>query len=222
VTALPDIAVRVRERHLTYLSEAKLRSLFAVIARLKAERVPGDFLEFGVALGGSAICIASELDGGRRFFGFDVFGMIPAPSLRDGAKPNARYEVIKGGQSNGIGGETYYGYMPELLETVKTNLAAFGLAIDGGRINLVKGPYSETLSTPAQYRIALAHIDCDWYDSVWACLRYVQDALVPGGAVIADDYNDWEGAKTAVDEFCASRPDVALVRTSPHGVIIRR
>jgi hypothetical protein len=50
--------------------------------------ITGNFLEFGIALGGSAICLASEIGDGRRFLGFDVFGTIPPPSERDGEAPN--------------------------------------------------------------------------------------------------------------------------------------
>ncbi|WP_352750147.1 hypothetical protein [Mesorhizobium sp. M0701] len=51
------------------------------------EKVPGDFIEYGIALGGSAIYIASELDGDRHFHGYDVFGMIPSPTEQDDENP---------------------------------------------------------------------------------------------------------------------------------------
>ena len=52
------------------------------IGRVAARGVAGDFVECGVALGGAAACIASQLDGARRFLGFDLFGVIPAPASR--------------------------------------------------------------------------------------------------------------------------------------------
>lgn len=218
---IPDIAKRVRRRHLTYLSAPKFRSLFAEIARVKVEGVAGDFVEFGVALGGSAICIASQLDDNRNFHGFDVFGMIPPPGEMDGAEPHARYDVIKSGRSTGIGGETYYGYNRDLLETVKSNFAAFNLPVDGNRIRFVRGLYEKTLSGRAGFPIAFAHIDCDWYESVRICLNHLNENLSPGGAAVLDDYNDWDGCKTAVDEFCSSRTEFVMVRSKPHAVIVR-
>jgi asparagine synthase (glutamine-hydrolysing) len=55
--------------------------------------------------------------------------------------------------------------------------------------------------------IALAHIDCDWYDPVRFCLHAVADKVSEGGIVIIDDYNDWGGCRKAVDEFIAERSD---------------
>lgn len=87
--AVPDIAQRVVAERLTYLSAAKLESLFACVRSVKQSGVVGDFLEFGVALGGSAICLASELDPSRRFVGFDLFGMIPPVGQGRSAFPGA-------------------------------------------------------------------------------------------------------------------------------------
>ena len=68
------IGREVRDRKLTYLSPKKLRSLLNAVDAVTLGEVPGDFLEFGVALGGSGICLASRLEPGRRYLGFDVFG----------------------------------------------------------------------------------------------------------------------------------------------------
>ena len=39
--------------------------------------VHGDFVEAGIALGGSAIVLARLMGADRRFHGYDVFGMDP-------------------------------------------------------------------------------------------------------------------------------------------------
>jgi hypothetical protein len=90
-----ETASKVKEKNLTYLGDDKLESMSSCISSIKMNGVPGDFVEFGIALGGSGICIATELDNGRRFIGFDVFGMIPPPSNKDGPGPNERYEAIR-------------------------------------------------------------------------------------------------------------------------------
>src|SRR5690349_12682384 len=118
---LSPVAEKIRGRRLTYLSPAKLESLYSAITLIKAENITGDFLDFGLALGGSGICIASELDRQRRFFGFDIFGMIPPPSAKDGEAADERYKVILAGQTNGIAGDTYYGYIESLYEVVRKN-----------------------------------------------------------------------------------------------------
>lgn len=50
-------------------------------------------------------------------------------------------------------------------------------------------------------KIALLHIDGDWYASVKVCLEELYDAVVPGGFILFDDYGYWPGCKRAVDEF---------------------
>ena len=217
-----EISARVRHAGLTYLTQNKLDSMEACLQSLKLQDVPGDFLEFGVALGGSAICIASELDDAvRSFIGLDVFGMIPPPSEKDGASPNERYKTIKAGKSQGIGGQKYYGYVDNLKEVVIANLTKFDLTVDGDRIRLVQGLYEDTIPTLPELQIAFCHIDCDWYDPVRLCLNYAAKRLSTGGFIILDDYNDWPGCKKATDEFMAQCPWLTMVRTLPHAVLTR-
>lgn len=100
------LAREVRRRNLTYLTPAKLRTLETMLEQVADQGVEGDFLEFGVALGGSALLIASRLDGERAFHGCDVFGMIPPPGWHDDERSWPRYQVIESGKSVGIGGDT--------------------------------------------------------------------------------------------------------------------
>jgi asparagine synthase (glutamine-hydrolysing) len=217
-----DIASKVRQRNLTYLGVDRFESMNSCLQSIKQRKIPGDFLEFGIALGGSAICIASELDRDRRFVGFDVFGMIPPPGEKDGLGPNERYETIKTGRSAGIGGDPYYGYVDNLLSMVVKNFAEFGLAVDGDKISFVPGLYETTLPRQPERAIAFAHIDCDWYEPVMACLAYVAPRLSPGGVIILDDYHDWPGCRRACDEFRAGRSDLEIIRERPHCVLRKR
>jgi hypothetical protein len=72
-------------------------------------------------------------------------------------------------------------------------------------VHLVKGLFQQTLPATDIPRIALLHIDGDWYDSVKVCLEHLYDRVVPGGIIQFDDYGYWQGAKKAVDEFFARR-----------------
>lgn len=215
------VARRVRALNLTYLGDDRLGSINACLQAVKAAGVEGDFLEFGLALGGSGICIASELDAGRAFVGLDVFGMIPPPGEKDGPVPGERYGVIASGQSTGIGGGKYYGYVDNLKDVVTANFAAFDLAVDGETIRFVEGLYQDTVPTLPPMRIAFAHIDCDWYEPVMLCLEYIVPRLSVGGFVVVDDYNDWPGCRRATDEFRAAHPELALIRTAPHAVLTK-
>jgi O-methyltransferase len=203
-----DAATRaVRDEGLTYLTVEKLLRLEKLIGRVKASKIPGDFVEFGVALGGTAIILARHAAGERSFHGFDVFGMIPPPtSEKDDAASRERYDVIRSGKSEGINGETYYGYRKDLLGDVKDSFLRHGLAVDGDRIALHKGLFEDTLPKVPIGAIALAHVDCDWYDPVSYCLRTIAPRMSVSGAILLDDYNDYGGARAAVDDFCREYP----------------
>jgi len=201
----------VLKDRLTYLSLEKLRRLENSLSTVDRDRVPGDVLEFGVALGGSAIILAAHACNGRHFHGFDVFGLIPPPtSEKDDEKSKERYEVIRSGRSSGIGGDGYYGYRDRLYEDVKASFAKHHRPVDGHTIQLHKGLFEDTWPEIAVDRIAFAHIDCDWYDPVRYCLESVADKLSPGGIILIDDYNDYGGARTAVDEFISKRAEFAF------------
>ena len=47
----------------------------------------------------------------------------------------------------------------------------------------------------------MAHIDCDWYESVKLSLEQITPNLVKGGYLIIDDYYRYSGCTTAVDEY---------------------
>lgn len=219
---LSPIARKVLARELTYLSARKLHSLERCAREMNRRDVPGDFVECGVALGGSTIVLASYVTGGRRLEGYDVFGMIPAPSERDDPHSHHRYEVIRSGQSTGIGDGRYYGYIDSLYDVVVANFREFGFAVDGRTILLHQGLFEDTMRFPAAQKIALAHIDCDWHDAVEFCLETVYRNLSPGGVIILDDYKDYGGCRVATDAFLAAQPDMQLRSTRGNAVLCRR
>lgn len=209
VARLDPVSRAVLRDRLTYLSLEKLQRIAR--AQRETRRLAGDVVEFGVALGGSGIILASRLAAGSRFLGFDVFAMIPPPtSDKDDAKSKQRYETIRSGQSQGIGDDEYYGYRTDLLADVKAAFARHGVPVDDRRVILVKGLFEDSWPAAAPDRIALVHIDCDWYDPVKFCLEAVADRLSPGGIMVIDDYNDYGGCRTAVDEFIAARSDYRM------------
>lgn len=216
---MPRIARQVRAKRLTYLTDERFVSLAGEIDRIKRTDVPGDFYELGIALGGSAIFLASQLDGARRFKGFDVFGMIPPPTERDEEDTHARYKVISEQKSTGIRGDKYYGYVENLYDKVVGSFSEFSLDVDGERISLHKGLFQDTLRFGPDDRIALAHIDCDWFDPVHYCVSTISPALSVGGAIIIDDYNDYAGCRKAVDLCLEQDKSLVMEKRFPHAVI---
>lgn len=219
---LGRMARQVRAEGLTYLSEAKFDRLRAEIVRLRRDAVAGDFVEFGLALGGSGLVLArAARDQGRAFAGYDVFGMIPPPtSDKDDSRSRERYEVIRSGKAKGLRGGEYYGYVDDLYDRVTATFARYGLPPDGNRLRLVRGLFENSWPETPVERVALAHLDCDWYDPVKYCLHAVADRVSPGGVIVLDDYNDYGGCRTATDEFLAQRPDYR--RIDGANLILRR
>ena len=192
----------VRARHLTYLTAEALWDLALGVREVEAQGIPGVIVEAGCALGGSSIVLARSKKAGRELLVFDVFGRIPPPSDKDGKDVWDRYQLIEAGKSTGIQGDAYYGYQEDLLGRVRQSFAEFGLPVDSERVRLIQGLYSETLRLDGP--VALAHIDCDWYESVLDCLREIEPRLVVSGRLVIDDYDKWSGCRRAIDEYFAS------------------
>ena len=218
---VPAVAREVQRRHLTYLTEAKFLSLRDAIRevrrRKRAGRLPGVWRR------ARRLRRLSGVGDSRAtpFRGYDVFGMIPAPGEHDDEPSKQRYEVIRSGRSKGIGGDPYYGYEQNLYSRVCATFESFGYPVDGVKVVLYPGLFEQTVRFEPGDQVALAHIDCDWYDPVRLCLERTADVLHPGGFLILDDYNDYGGCRKAADEFLVADPRFELVRTSPHAVLRR-
>lgn len=190
-----SVARAVKRENLTYLPFERLATLERE-ARRVLKNVPGDFVEFGLALGGSSIVLAKTCVPRRRFHGFDVFGMIPPPtSPKDDDVGRRRYATIASGKSEGIGGETYYGYRKDLHGEVVEAFSRYGLTVDDDAIHLYPGLFQESWPRACIDRIALAHIDCDWYDPVRFCLEPLWTRSLPKARLSLTTTRTTAGAK---------------------------
>lgn len=145
---------------------------------------PGNFVEVGVYMGGSAqhlYDVAREQ--GRQIYLFDTFcGMPHCDPERD------RHPV-------GDFGDVH---LP-------------GLQAAMPEAHFCVGVFPATLVETGP--IALAHIDCDQYQSVRDCIVHLVPRMVAGGLMIFDDYVDLLGARQAVNEMLGA----AAVTMSPQG-----
>jgi len=193
----------VRAEKLTYLKTGMLEDLAAGVLRLERDGVGGLVVEAGAARGGSAIVLAAAKSPDRPMKVYDVFGMIPPPSDRDGADVHRRYETISAGGAKGPGGETYYGYRDDLYHEVEASFARHGVPVQEHDVELVRGLFEDTIRLDEP--VALAHLDGDWYESTMTCLTRIAPLLVSGGRIVLDDYYTWSGCRRAVDEYFAGR-----------------
>ncbi len=176
-------------RPYTMVSYPRLRALYNAVSCVVREDVPGDLVECGTARGGSAALMglaSKRMASKRTLWVYDTFEGLPPPTHDD---PD--YEIARDlvGECRGS------------LEEVTGLLRR--LEIEPFRC--VKGLFDDTLPTAEVQRIAVLHIDADWYRSVMTCLETLWDRVSPGGVIQIDDYGHWAGARKAVDEFFARR-----------------
>ena len=191
-------------RPYTMLNHSRARALYDGVCEVVARDIPGDIVECGVARGGSAALMALTLrsrcdaarfsSDSRKILAFDTFEGLPPPTADDPDYEIARHWT---GQCRGEEAEVH---------------ALFGGLGVADITECIKGTFQETLPRWQGGRIALLHLDGDWYDSIRVCLEHLWDRVSPGGIVQIDDYGAWAGARKAVDEFVSARNITAPLR----------
>lgn len=214
-----SVVTRVIREKLTYLEEPALHLLWRQVREIEQLGLEGCIIETGCALGGSALVLGAGKLPRRPMYLYDTFGLIPPPSDRDGEDVHQRYKVIVSGASEGISGDTYYGYRPDLLSQVKETFRRYGMPPDSHAVTFVQGRYEDTLYPGSP--IALAHIDCDWYESVNVSLERIVPQLAAGGRIIIDDYFAYSGCRTAVWDFFRNRQNEFVFRYGTRLIIER-
>ena len=207
----PGVARAVVDRRLTYLTWRRLQSLERACREIG--EVPGDVVECGVGLGGSGVVLACLTR--RPYHGYDVFGMAPPPGASDALDAHARYRQLARGRGQGPGGDPYFGYRRDLLGAVEATFESFGVR----DARLYQGHFADTLRPQAP--VALAHVDCEWHDSVALALERLEPWLGPGAIVVVDDYFAFSGVRVATDAFLAAHPDFEPLRAPEH-LVLRR
>lgn len=148
--------------------------------------VPGEFWECGVHRGKTSVVLRNLLrDTGRTLRLFDTFAGRPA---------KGRYDT---GRS--------------LTSFDDTSLAAVQALLPEPFVAWHPGLIPETFAGLEDARIAFAYVDLDLYSSTRDALAFIRPRLVPGGAIVVDDYDDptWPGVTVAVDALGAAVARIA-------------
>jgi hypothetical protein len=181
----------------TMCSTARLRGLYQAVQYVVSRNIEGDVVECGTARGGSAALMGltlNQLHSDRMLWVFDSFEGLPPPSKANPDYESAKYWTGK-----------CRGELPEV-----ENLFRRCSILE--RSQLIKGLFQDTLSIARVNKIAVLHIDGDWYESVKVCLDYLYDCVTPGGVIQIDDYGHWAGARQAVSEFFQKRCIIPKLR----------
>jgi O-methyltransferase len=169
----------------------RLKNLDALAHRIDALGVEGDVVECGTYNGGTGAIlarVATRSPLGRHVYLLDSFEGLPPSSDLDGPEAGA-----------------YTGAFCGSVENVRAVLKAVGVAED--RVTVVKGWFADTVPSLEVEKIALLHIDADWYESVSLVLKHLYDKVERGGYVVLDDYGYWEGCRKAVHELLTEREE---------------
>lgn len=171
-----------------------LRELSGLVAG-----VPGDIAECGVYRGASAELMGRQLPG-KHLHLFDSFAGLSAPSEVDGAywRP----------------GDLAVGE-----DAVVQRLTRAGLTH-----TVHKGWIPERFGEVADVRFALLHVDVDLHQPTADSLAFFWPRLEPGALVVLDDYGftSCPGARAAVDEFLADRPERLVRLTTGQAMVQKR
>lgn len=180
----------LKVKPITMVSYARLRGLNDATNYIVKNSISGDFVECGVARGGSAALIGltlQKMHATRILWLFDTFQGLPKPS-----KDDPDYKIAN----------LYTGTCVASMEEVRNSLQSLGVS---DNVHLVPGLFQDTVPRAPIESISLLHLDGDWYESVKVCLESLYDKVSPGGVIQFDDYGHWAGARRAVDEFMIGR-----------------
>ena len=163
--------------------------------------LPGDFAEFGVFRGGTALLAAEVLRDAqdtRALHLFDSFAGMPVTS--DGEP-----------FSQGDFGQTSESAVRALV------------APTGANVRLHAGFIPDTFQGVEIPRLAFAHVDVDLYQSVLDSIEFVYPRLVPGGILVFDDYGfpSCTRAREATDQAFAARREKPIYLPTGQALVIK-
>jgi O-methyltransferase len=161
----------------------------------------GDFAEFGVFRGGTALLAAEVLrdaHDARPLHLFDSFAGMPATSA---GEPFARGDF----------GETSEAAVRALV------------APAGANVSFHAGFIPDTFQGLAIPQLAFAHVDVDLYQSVLDCIEFVYPRLVPGGIMVFDDYGfpSCSRAREATDRAFAARREKPIYLPTGQALVLK-
>ncbi len=167
-------------------------------------RIDGDFAECGVRYGKSAHMMLAGAPG-RTIHLFDSWEGLSTPTERDV-------------QSDTGKSAWHSGQLSVDMTHVEQNL--------GNRENakIYKGWIPERFSEVADRSFALVHIDVDLYDPTHDSLAFFYPRLVKGAMIVCDDYgfDTCPGAKQAMDEFFADKPEPVLHLATGQAMVMKQ
>ena len=234
--AAKQLFAQISSDGLTMLTKEVIAMHVEHLNAIETKGVPGMVIECGVALGGSSIILAATKRRERCLHLFDTFEGIPAPTARDDAKSFDEFDFVtthkpKGwgygicgrGVSSGMkrhhcvkcdGTDDLCFYKDMLAYDRQMFTKTLGREPDQHNVWYHKGLFNATVKPRGP--IAYAHLDGDWYDSIYGVLVDIAPRVSPGGMISFDDVLVYGGAAAAFEDFFGVRVADITSRNESH------
>lgn len=177
--------------HLEVSGIPEMRCFFLQSVLRSLRDIEGDVAEAGTRHGKSALFMLEACEEDRQFYLFDSFEGIsdPVPG-KDSIKT-----AFRDSQTERLFSSDY--------EAAKKRFEPFD------NVHIMKGWIPDRFPEVADRTFCLIHIDVDMYQPTLDSLEFFYPRLSKGGFIICDDYGSskWPGARSALDEFFADKPE---------------
>lgn len=195
-----SVAVLTKCRPISFGQDEDFDLLIGALDYVLNNNIKGAVVECGVWKGShplAAALVMADRRQWREVWAYDTFSGMVAPDVeRDGS------------QSDG-----HKGTLAVSLDEVRGNLGEHASVV-----KFVEGDVRETIPAEVPESISILRLDVDWYAATKHCLEHLYPRLSKGGVLILDDYDYWQGAKSAVDEYL---PDASLVRAGTGSAMVK-
>jgi len=162
--------------------------------------IKGDTAECGAYKGASSFLICRRIaETGKTHHVFDSFEGLSSPNKEDGSYWT-KGDLCCNEQ--------------EIVKTLKT----FKFVV------YHKGWIPDRFHEVKKKSFCFVHLDVDLYQPTLDSLSFFYKRMLPGGIILCDDYGfvSCPGAKSAMDQFFAEKPEPVISLTTGQGLVIKR
>lgn len=178
----------------------KVRCFMIYQLAKQASMLQGDVAEVGVYKGGTARLLSKAVETREKTLHlFDTFSGMPSTNIDKDLHKEGDFD------------DTTIGMVKAYLGDCKN-------------IRFYQGVFPSTAEDVKNITFCLVHIDVDIYRSVIDCCIFFYIRMQKGGIMIFDDYGflTCPGAKVAVDEFFADKPEYPCYLPTGQCIVIRQ
>lgn len=182
------------------------RRFFLLSTAAGVRHIEGDTADIGVRFGTSSFFILRGIDdAAKQHHLFDSFEGLSAPTAEDNAAGNR--PAWKQG---------------DLL--VEEHVTKNNLRMYVDRCHYYKGWIPARFPEVRDRKFAFVHIDVDLYEPTRDTLEFFYPRVSPGGVIVCDDYGSTlcPGARKAMDEFMADKPEALFHVPTGQSLVVKR